>query len=346
MSFNQYTVCVAPQSHDSTNQYVQAALGGVVPGGLAVVVALAASHPWCALFALPIYAIASLIAYCQWWLYDRLLCLDGDQLVIGMLVSSEPPSEKTGFDSIDTDFSINLLPFPNPLGVTEAQVEASVPFGALVKEQSSIQGLGLPFTGQTATDQASGKVCAIMHAEFEGGGVQDTMTGAEVGIVLAYAALIACVAIPPPWGVIVGIILAILAFLAALFGALFGLGDTGSPTDVNPSLSTLHTNDPATQQGADLLAVIGTWVYDAGHNDQNVGWNEIHPIKFCSKVGTWDGQWHPDQIQPQIDRLQGMVGQASSPITKGQQQNPENQWTVHPLIDGCDPNQPLPKPPA
>ena len=291
-------------------------------------------------------ALASLIAYCQWWLYDRLICLDGDRLAIGMLVASEPPSEKSGFDALDTDFSINLLPFANPLGATQAQVEASVPFGDLVKEQNGILQLGLPFQGQTATDQASGTVCAVLHAEFEGGGVQDTMTGAEVGLVLAYAALIACIAIPPPWGVIVGIILAILAFLAALIGALFGLGDTGSPTDVNPALGTLHTNDPATQLGADLLAVIGTWVYDAGHNNQTLGWNEIHPIKFCSKVGTWDGEWHPDQTQPQIDWLQGMVGQANSAITGAQQQQPANQWTLHPLIDGCDPNQAPPKPPA
>src|SRR4029077_11156095 len=27
----------------------------------------------------------------------------------------------------------------------------------------------------------------------------------------------------------------------------------------------------------------GSWVYDSGHQPR--GWNEIHPIKFCSPIG-------------------------------------------------------------
>src|ERR1700744_5890251 len=51
-------------------------------------------------------SLLTIIAYCDWWLNKRLICLGGDRCAIGLLVSVEPPADKTGFDAIDTDFSM------------------------------------------------------------------------------------------------------------------------------------------------------------------------------------------------------------------------------------------------
>lgn len=58
------------------------------------------------------------------------------------------------------------------------------------------------------------------------------------------------------------------------------LNDTGNPADASENLGNL-------EQGIDLLAVRGTWVYDSAHE----GWNEIHPIKHCQRIGRWEGSW-------------------------------------------------------
>jgi hypothetical protein len=340
MAYNQKTKCVDAANYNSMNQYVQATIQALLAAGIAALIAGVASMPWCIPFTLTIGGAVWLIAYCQWWLYGRLICLGGDQTVVGMLVSAEPPGNKSFPDSLDTDFSINLLLPPNPPGVDQATAENSVPYGFLMKGQPATNNIGLLCPGESATDQGTGVKSAILHAEFEGNGVYDTMIGAQIGLGLAVASLIACLAIPPPWGPIIAGILALLAWLAMLLGILFGLGDEGDPTDVDPSLGTLHTNDAANGGiGADLLAVMGTWVFDTAHE----GWNEIHPIKLCEKVGTWTGTW-PADINDQIKHWETAVKDATSPTTGAGQKDPQHHWGVHPDVDGCGPNGGQPPP--
>jgi hypothetical protein len=306
-------------------------LQGLLAGGVAALIAVAAGEPWCALIGVEIFLMAGIVAFCEWWLYDRLICLDGDQAAIGMLVSIEPATGKSGLGAFDTDYSINLLLFDNPIGVTQAVAEVQPPFGELIKGQQAITDLGLSTPGETATDAPSGKECAVLHAEFEGAGIEDLKIGAQVGLGIAIAALVVCLAIPGPIGAVVAGILALLAFLAALIGALFGLGDTGSPADVNPDLGNLHTNDPANGGiGADLLYVYGTWVYDTYHE----GWNEIHPIKVCARVGRWDGDW-PKGFDGEIDHIKDAFDDAKDDDTKHEQKRPKHHWGVHPDVDGC-----------
>ena len=207
------------------------------------------------------------------------------------------------------------------------------PYGELIKAQQAITDLGLATPGETATDVATGIESAVLHAEFEGAGINDLKIGAQVGLGLSIAALLACVYIPGPWGLAVAAILAFLAFLAALIGGLFGLGDTGSPGDVDPGLGDLHTNDAAQGGiGADLLYVYGTWVYDTYHE----GWNEIHPIKVCARVGRWDGDWPKDLDGDMIDRINGGFDDARDPGTKHEGERPKHGWHEHPDVDGCD----------
>src|SRR6185295_3975177 len=143
MAFNQQTLCVKAADHSSMNQYVAATRDAILAAGIGAVIAGVAGMPWCIPFATTILPAVWLISYCEWWLFDRLICLDGDKTVVGMLVSSEPPGNKSFPDSLDTDFSINLLLPPNPPGVDQATAEASVPFGFLLKGQDATNNIGL-----------------------------------------------------------------------------------------------------------------------------------------------------------------------------------------------------------
>ena len=340
MPFNQETQCVSPSGFSTMNQYVSATIAAIMGAGIGALIAGTAAMPWCIPFSLTIGGAVWLISYCEWWLFGRLICLGGDKTVVGMLVSTEPPGNKSFPDSLDTDFSINLLVASNPPGVDQATAETSMPFGFLMKEQDATKNIPVDFKGESATDQATGVKSAVLHAEFEGSGIADALIGAQIGLALAVASLIACLAIPPPWGPIIAGILALLAWLAMLLGMLFGLGDEGDPGDVDPSLGTLHTNDAANGGlGADLLAVMGTWVYDSAHE----GWNEIHPIKLCEKVGTWNGAW-PADIGDIIKHWDAAIADATSPTTGAEQKNPQHQWSVHPDLDGCDGAAPPPPP--
>src|SRR6266576_6517812 len=122
MSYRQYTKCASIASFVGFTwvQYVMV-------GGTAVVAFLLAT-----LLAggviVPVFLIAALtaiIAYCLWWLYDRLICLGGDVCAVGFVLTTEPPEDKTGLDSFDTDFSLNLVLAPTLVGTTQTELENS-----------------------------------------------------------------------------------------------------------------------------------------------------------------------------------------------------------------------------
>lgn len=323
--YKQYTSCASASSWVSAKAYL-----GMAAAALGVIwIPIIALAGWCALFYIPVAAAAEAVAFCTWWLEVRLVCLGGDRSAIGMLVSTEPPAEKSGFGALDSDFSMNLLPYPALPGVTQSQLEVTPPYGHLVAEQAGTkQHVGF-FQGETATEK-NGTTSAILHAEFEGAGIRDFRIASTVALGLAIAALVACIALPPPWGVIAGLVLTLLALLAALFGGMIAAGDQGSPGDVKGAPTELHDNDSTTGLGADLLYVYGTWVFDSLHE----GWNEIHPIKKCTKVGTWDGAW-PADIEDTQRQLDAGLETARDPATVGRQHEPRYRWRIHPFVDGC-----------
>lgn len=351
MAYIQYTHCRAPKDHLQLNQYVSAALQGALGGGIALLLLAATGRIDCWPYAALVSAIFFLLGYCHWWLDDRLLCLGGDKRAVGMLISYTRPEDKHFFkgsfpfidpDAFDTDYSLNLLPYDAPEGVTQKPVDPkkpsldpAKPYQDLAIEKDVTKNEGLPFTGETGTNPANNVESAVLHAEFEGGGVADLLLATQIALALAVAALIVCMAVPPPWGSIIAALLAILAILAMLIGGGAGLYDGGSPSDVG--LGELHTNDPATKIGADILGVEGTWVYDAGHNNQDKGWNEIHPIKTCQKLDTWGPTGWPATLGPAIADWNVKLDDRGSPLTTDNQQDPSQQWVIYPRIDGCTP---------
>src|SRR5260370_23780494 len=219
------------------NQYIQVAWKTLAADGLAVVMIAAAGLPWCLMVLIPITAAMGLMAYCHWWLEDRLICLGGGREAIGQLVCGEPPGEKPLPDSVDTDCSFSMLPPPNLPSAGQATVETSTPYGELVKEQDGTKNIGLPFTGNPATDKETGITSATLHCEFEGAGVRDALLGAQIALGLSVAALIVCLGVPAPIGAFIAPILPFLAFLAELPCLRLVFNYPHSPPPVNPSLA-------------------------------------------------------------------------------------------------------------
>lgn len=322
--YKQYTACTSPSSWMSSPAYIAVATAALA----AVLTVMGVASGLCGLFLLEVFAAAGGVAFCDWWLNVRLVCLGGDESLIGMVVTVEAPDDKSWPASMDSDYSMNMMVFPTTPGVDQAGLVASVPYGRLAAETDGVRDHVGFFRGEKAT--SNGVTTWVMHAEFEGAGIADFRIGLIVAYGLAFAAWAACVAIPPPFGIIVAAILALLAFLAALFGSLFGAGDTASPSDVDGAPTEILQPDPTTGLGADLLYVHGRWVFDSLHE----GWNELHPIKVCTKVGSWNGAWPGDIVDVQ-KRLDDAFTVAERADVVGRQQKPEHQWKIHPLIDGC-----------
>jgi hypothetical protein len=333
--FKQYTTCI-DASFNKSSVYKQAtimAVGTVAP--LAAFAALVA--PWCLLTLIPVFAAAWTVGYCYWFLHQRLICLPSlpnstvsggsDQLAIGMVIDILPPYLNTFPDSLDTDYSFGLLVAPNNPGDPQSTVEGSTPYGFLVSEQPATHNIGMPYTGHPGTYKPTGQTAETLHCEFEGAGVYDFLLASAISLALAIAAYFVCVLVPFPVGAIIAAILALLSLLGLGIGAAVGSSDNASPADENPALGgDVHPGD--------ILVVAGSWVYDSGH--QPSGWNEIHPIKFCSPIGHYKGEWPPNLTDLETFWATAL-GDATSTTTIELQKLPQNQWQVHPILDGCEP---------
>jgi hypothetical protein len=99
----------------------------------------------------------------------------------------------------------------------------------------------------------------------------------------------------------------------------------------------------------DNVIVRGRWAYDGGHT----GWSEIHATRIVQKVENipndlktfedFRERWCERLSEvPHVDPV-GVHPVDQPPLTPPQQtvydnqQKPENQWTLHPEVDGCEP---------
>ena len=316
----QYTKCVAPADYSGWGGGV--ALVTIIGIALAILVT-----PW----ALAPAAIADLVLFCEWWLYRRLICLDGDRCAIGMLLTVEPPDEKSGFEAFDTDYSINLVLPPHTIYTDRGTIENDGLSGHLIAEQAATKDIGMSFVGYTSRQWLNYPETPVLHAEFEGAGIWQLLQFAKALLVLTAIGAVVC-AIPVIGWVACAVIMAIAA-IVAIIGIAVALSDVGSPTDVNADLNELHTNAPG-GDGADILVIKGTWVYDSFHD----GWNEIHPILHAQRIGTWGGVW-PFAGGGATDFWCKALEDATSETTGALQGEPQNQWDIHPLVDGCKPER-------
>jgi hypothetical protein len=336
MAYRQYTQCVSIDQFDrawlGNGKYTQAALLGLkvtLPVGvfttvLAIAGVATASSWYIALLLAEVWAMASLVGFCYWFLYRRLICLPppagsaADHFAVGRLINLEPPDY-----NFDNDFSIGILPCPLPIGANKDQVAAGSPYGYLIEPQpgwlGSPFGGDLPFQGETASCQGHTEKSAVLHCEFEGRGVYDLYLAAQAALFLAVAALLAFF-LP-----IAGWIVALLAILAVLvLGAGYGIGQLDKPHQTGDDLVPGGFSTKCDE----ILIVAGHWVYDSYHS----GANELHPITFCTKTSC-----SPKDVIEIKTRWEEAINDATSPATLASQQLPQYQWQVHPLIDGCEP---------
>ena len=337
MAFNQYTQCVDIANFSPRPGPQQAILVGLyatLPAAVvAALIAASGGAGPCLLYLLWIFAVAATIGYCYWWLYRRLVCVPGtaehpadsagDHLAIGMLINIEPPGSGSFFDNIDNDYSIGILPLHGILGDTDEHIEATEPFGYLITQQPVTRDHGLRYAGEHAVcpGHPESERSAVLHCEFEGRGVYDFYLAAQVALLPAVAALFICF-IPG-----VGWLIALLLFLFSLAvwgtGLVFHFFDAPDPTrDVNPNAGELH-------QCKDTLVLKGHWVYDSEHS----GAYELHPVTYATICDPTDA----GDVTLFRNRWQGAIDDATSPATLASQKQPQNQWQVHPIIDGCQP---------
>ncbi len=347
MAYKQYTKCVSRSNY--IGAWAAQAIVGAAVGALPLIFG-ASLVPGVLMIAL-----TAIIAYCRWWLYDRLVCLGSgqDQCAIGFLLSVEPPENKSGLDKFDTDYSINIVLPPFGIGAAYQEVVDKGKQGFLLKNPD----FGLDFKsyesqpGECKKPGASMFDCVnttVLHCEFEGAGVYDLLIACLAALVVSYAAAVACTI--PFFGWLACLILSIIAAAIALVGVVIALNDTANPYDV-VNTGALH---PYKSGKADILVVKGSWVYDSAHE----GWNEIHPIKHCSKIGEWAGSWNnalgmdgqiteqfnDSNIEKTIREWCEAIGKASLPEIEDNLKIPENRWELHPLVDGCRPQPPEPLP--
>jgi len=354
-NFRQYTQCVDISNFDPRNPYVIAAwLGLYVTLPIGVLPALMAiggiGNPLCLLLLAEVYFIAGVVGYCYWWLFRRLICIPdppdhpadsaGDHLAIGTLIDILPPPPT--LPDIDNDYSIGILLQCIPLRATLADVANKPPYGYLDTEQPVTRNANLTYTGNTGVDHEFPNHpeleirSEILHCEFEGRGVFDMFLAARFALFPAVLAVFACLI--PDVGWLIALILALLGIAIMGIAVAIGYLDEGDPSDVNPNIGELHRNDE-NHQGADTLVIKGHWVCDAGHRfDHHQLYYELHPITFCCKTS-------PVTLADCVGggvillkkRWANAIGDATSTATLENQKLPQNQWQVHPIIDGCQP---------
>jgi hypothetical protein len=109
----------------------------------------------------------------------------------------------------------------------------------------------------------------------------------------------------------------------------------------------------------EAVIIRGRWVYDAGHS----GWNELHPVISVQKIseqekkdnlegtfawGKFDEvyeRWckRSDEVPPITDLgLRPLEMTPEQEAVYDQQRRPENRWIFHPIIDGCQRDEPEP----
>jgi hypothetical protein len=354
-----YTQCTTASDYADMNQYVQAAIAALIAGGIAVAI-VAASGPtfWCYAIAVEIGLMAGGLAYCDWWLNDRLICLPADVnadsgpavdvCAVGMFVKQDqddPSAWPYNLPDLDTDWTMDIVLYGTepgtPIDILQGRTEAIKNLGLAFQNDGQgqtdsyiLQGV---YDGSSAAYQNGGATVTspVLHCEVEGAGVHDYRSWLQTFFWVAVAGLIAqeALAAVPGWGTVASVIVALLVFLASLLG--FYASENNQANQPQPGGSSGQTTfqPPGSASGtaASVVCVVGTWVYDTVHD----GWNEIHPVKSIQALGAmgpslagyaWDASW-ADQCE--------MLNQATSTQTKDNQLQATNGWIIHPVVDGC-----------
>jgi hypothetical protein len=157
----------------------------------------------------------------------------------------------------------------------------------------------------------------------------------------------AVVSLIPVVGTVLAWLLALFAVLAFLFGGNAIQNNAASaPSDQWGGPLSQYDSAAGLNSTVDLVYCYGRWVYDSLH----MGWNELHPLHFVTKIGQISQNNLNNGVWPDLGALQSrldvQIATNNDPSSRSAQRAPENQWTLHPLLDGCIGERPYPDPPA
>jgi hypothetical protein len=362
-----YTQCVAADAYNPLNQYLQAFLQALLAGSIAgAVVSAFGLSPWCVALAAELALIAGGLGYCNWWLYDRLVCLPADVTAtsgpavdvctVGMFITNDTPETTIipfAVGNLDTDWTMDLVLYGmEPSAPTNVLIDEQLAISNLITKTNqsfnfdsklSFDGLEASYTLQGVyTDSNSsyanpGTIIPnpVLHCEVEGAGVYEFKNWLTVLFWVTVGALVVqeITAGAPFVSAAISAFLALLIFLLSALGFYASENNQANPSQV-PSPSQINFNSPGSPSDAlaTVVCVIGTWVYDSAHQ----GYNEIHPVKYVQQVGLVAPDAYGNIVwNPAWAGQCGMVATAITGLVATAQGQPANGWIFHPFVDGC-----------
>lgn len=342
----QYFKCVNKNNYKGLTSVIALGIlsGTLVIAAIVAAVIIGAAIPGLGVVAGAVF-IAAIFELCAFLHGGKLICIRDDACTIGRIMEIIPVgADKSGFEKMDDDFTMNILPSPHSPDETRSEVTASDPYqGPFLDPQPESSDLGLGFAGVSVKFTDVDNDTDVFHVEVKGCRVRDVCTVLKAMSFGAPVVGFIC-SIPLIGWLVCAIVAAIwLAITAAAVAIAWAAAHVGDINDVyDPAAGELSAADPTTGEGGDVILVRGDWVYDAGHS----GWNEVHPIRHVQKLtGVVDpiyrGMGKADATlvdafkNDVLDVWCRLVGEASSPLVENAQKEPKNRWHIHPLIDGC-----------
>jgi len=322
---------------------------GILAGALIIVDIVAAIFAGAAIPGLGIVAgvafVAAIFELCAFLHGGKLICIQDGACTIGRIMEIIPVgADKSGFEEMDDDFTLNILPSPHSPVEVRAEVTASDPYqGPYLVAQTASTSHGLGFAGVSVKFDDIPHDTDVFHVEVKGCRVHDVCAVLKV---LSFGAPVvgAICSIPLIGWLVCAIAAAIwLAITAAAVAIAWAATHVGDINDVyDPAAGKLTAANERTGEDGDVILVRGDWVYDAGHS----GWNEIQPIRHVQKLtevidprframGKADAALVADFKKEVLDPWCYRVAEGTDPGVKDAQNDPENKWRIHPRIDGC-----------
>lgn len=347
MNCGQYFKCVSQGAFKPLSSVIAL---GILSGSLILIDIVAAVISGAAIPGLGVVAgvlfVAAIFELCAFLHGGKLICIQDNTCTIGRIMELIPVgADKSGFEEMDDDFTINILPCPHsPVEVVGEMTATDATQAPFLVAQPASSGLGLGFAGVSVQFKDIPHDTEVFHVEVKGCRVHDVCGVLKVMSFGAPVVGFIC-SIPLIGWVVCAIVAAIwLAITAAATAIAWAAAHVGDINDVyDPASGELTAADPNTGEGGDVILVLGDWVYDAGHS----GWNEIHPIRHVQKLtdvvdpkfrgmakaGTALVQAFKSEV---FDTWCARVAEASDPLVIASQEEPENGWHIHPTIDGCE----------
>jgi hypothetical protein len=294
---------------------------------------------------------------------------------IGTVIANPTVGDLGEFDN-DQYFSIRLMPHP-PLAESASDqdkrdfTDSVTTDGFQGQELLGPVAWDLPYADPVASEERY-----YLHCEAEGNFWQAMKDYAVVaGLAVAGGAAAGGAAGAAAGCAIGGFFGPIGCAIGAIVGGL--LGAAGGGAAAGYLVATIAFNsDPGNVDDAnvgdrslgpikegDRVLVHGHHVYDGFHE----GWHELHPLLAVMKIPDYLEQnpavtQYDSSLTP-ADILKGLSSPAFFASAKALrqrwcerfqlpqdpgvhilQQQPQNRWTVHPAVDGCQPDDPAPPP--